>query len=107
MPRINISELPIVDDTPGALQRVVTRLYDMLRSIAIQLNSLSEGSIAGRYSAGVSVPAAGSYKQGDIRWNTAPIVSGSAGSRYVVLLWVCIASGTPGTWVECQTRTGT
>jgi len=38
-----------------------------------------------------SVPTSGTYKLGDIYFNTTPGASGYIG-------WVCIAAGTPGTW---------
>jgi len=33
----------------------------------------------------------GTYRQGDIVWNTAPSGANDIG-------WVCVASGSPGTW---------
>jgi hypothetical protein len=38
-----------------------------------------------------SSPAAGTWIQGDIAWNTGATASGKAG-------WICVAGGTPGTW---------
>lgn len=38
-----------------------------------------------------SVPNSGTYKVGDIIWNSAPSAGGNIG-------WVCIEAGTPGTW---------
>lgn len=38
-----------------------------------------------------SVPASGTYKVGDIIFNSAPAASGFIG-------WVCVTAGTPGTW---------
>lgn len=43
------------------------------------------------YSAGI--PIVGTYEVGDIIWNTSPVLGG-------VLGWICIASGTVGTWVQ-------
>ncbi len=40
---------------------------------------------------GTAPPVAGSWLQGDIRWNTTPVAGGIPG-------WMCTASGTPGTW---------
>jgi hypothetical protein len=36
-------------------------------------------------------PVAGAYVRGDIVWNTTPSAGGTPG-------WVCVTSGTPGTW---------
>lgn len=38
-----------------------------------------------------SAPPSGTWRQGDIVWNIAPISGGFAG-------FICVASGTPGTW---------
>lgn len=40
---------------------------------------------------GVSAPVAGTYAQGDMVWNPAPVAGGVPG-------WICVAAGTPGTW---------
>ena len=40
---------------------------------------------------GTSIPTSGTYKIGDTRINTLPTAGGYMG-------WVCIATGTPGTW---------
>lgn len=39
-----------------------------------------------------AAPVAGAWERGDLVWNTAPSAGGPLG-------WVCIATGTPGTWV--------
>lgn len=38
-----------------------------------------------------TAPTTGSWSQGDIVWNTSPTASGNIG-------WVCVTTGTPGTW---------
>jgi hypothetical protein len=40
---------------------------------------------------GTAAPVSGTYKQGDILHNVSPVASGFIG-------FVCVASGTPGTW---------
>jgi Pectate lyase superfamily protein len=40
---------------------------------------------------GATAPAGGTWRVGDIVWNTAPTAGGNAG-------WICITAGTPGTW---------
>jgi hypothetical protein len=40
---------------------------------------------------GTAAPTTGSHAQGERVWNTAPIAGGTEG-------WVCVTSGTPGTW---------
>jgi hypothetical protein len=44
-----------------------------------------------KFEVGESEPDSGNYTQGDIVWNSDPKPSGYIG-------WVCIRSGTPGTW---------
>ena len=46
-----------------------------------------------RHAAGEAAPTYGSFTQGDIVWNTKPTPGGWIG-------WVCIGSGTPGTWIQ-------
>jgi len=42
--------------------------------------------------------------QGDLVWNSQPSVLGSPGSRFTILGWRCVATGT---WVEMRVPTGT
>ena len=46
-----------------------------------------------RHAAGEAAPTYGSFTQGDIVWNTKPVPGGWIG-------WVCVGSGTPGTWIQ-------
>lgn len=81
--------------------RLVTRLYDVLRGIANAVN--------GSYmwdSQGTTAPTTGTWTQGQMVKNTAPSESGSAGSKKVIIGWVCISSGSPGTWVPMMCLTG-
>lgn len=43
-----------------------------------------------------AAPTVGTWEQGDVFWNSAP-VAGSAPP-----FWVCVAAGTPGTWVPAD-----
>jgi hypothetical protein len=40
---------------------------------------------------GTAAPTAGTYKRGDVVWNSQPAAAGTVG-------WVCTTAGTPGTW---------
>jgi len=40
---------------------------------------------------GTAAPTAGTWKRGDIVWNTTPSAAGDPG-------WACVTAGTPGTW---------
>lgn len=76
------------------------------REHAIQVNNLAEGRIAAVTNATTAAPTSGPNQQGDFVRNSAPVELGSASSKYVILGWVCVASGTPGTWVQCRVLTG-
>lgn len=57
---------------------------------------------------GLAAPGDASFwMRGSLRYNQAPAVAGTAGSRYTILGWRCVADGYPGTWVEMRTPTGT
>jgi hypothetical protein len=81
-------------------------LQAILRNIEGQVNATSEGKIIGAYNARTSAPTTGNYAQGDFVRNSTPAEAGSGGSKYVVLGWICVASGTPGTWLPCRCLTG-
>ena len=77
-----------------------------LREHATQINQLSEGRIAAFYTAPTAAPTSGAWMQGDSVRNTAPVELGAASSKYIIWGWTCIASGTPGTWVQNRFLTG-
>lgn len=77
-----------------------------LREHAQLVNLLAEGRVAGTANALTAAPTAGSFAQGDFVRNSAPTEVGAAGSKYVVLGWLCVAGGTPGTFVPCRALTG-
>lgn len=76
------------------------------RSIAAQVNGLSEGRLSASYGALTAAPTQGTWLVGDQVKNSAPSELGSAASKYVVIGWICTASGTPGTWLQMRTLTG-
>ena len=80
-----------------------TRWY---REIAQQVNGLTEGSISVRYQATTAAPTTGTWMQGDFVTNSAPAELGTSPNKYVILGWVCVAAGTPGTWVQTRSLTG-
>jgi hypothetical protein len=77
-----------------------------LRDHAIQVNNLTEGRITAVTNATTAAPTTGPHAQGDFLRNSAPTELGSASSKYVIFGWVCVASGTPGTWLQCRYLTG-
>lgn len=82
------------------------RLYDVFRETAAQVNALSEGQAQATYNATTAAPTVGNYRQGDVVKNSAPTEQGTAGSKYVVLGWICTVSGSPGTFVPMRVLTG-
>ncbi len=77
-----------------------------LREHATQVNNLTEGRISAVTNATTAAPTTGPNQQGDFVRNSAPAELGSASSKYVIFGWVCVASGTPGTFVQCRFLTG-
>lgn len=77
-----------------------------LREHADHVNRLSEGRISAKYNAVPSVPTSGDYMQGDFVANSTPSELGTAGSKYVIEGWVCVVSGSPGTFVQKRFLTG-
>lgn len=53
-----------------------------------------------------SAPKTGTWPTGATVANASVSELGSAGSKYVITGWVCVAGGTPGTWVETRALTG-
>lgn len=80
-----------------------TRWY---REVAQQVNALSEGQVSATYNANTAAPTTGTYAQGDFVKNSAPVEAGSTNNKYVVCGWICVAGGTPGTWVQARYITG-
>lgn len=54
-------------------------------------SGLYAGTGARLQTSGAAAPVSGAHTQGEIVWNTAPVAAGNVG-------WVCVATGTPGTW---------
>jgi hypothetical protein len=96
---MKLNTTPRVGTSDPVLQRE-------LREHATQVNLISEGRIAGFYTALAAVPTSGSWMQGDFVMNSAPSELGTAGSKYVIEGWTCVVSGTPGTWVQRRFLTG-
>lgn len=94
----------VLGSTTDTLIRSLTRI---LPQFASQINAASEGRIVGAYNALENPPTTGLYAQGDYVRNLRPVVAGAPGSQYVVLGWVCVAGGEPGTWEEHRGLTGT
>lgn len=81
-------------------------LYQEIEDLTKQVNDLTEGRIFADHSAMTAAPTTGTYYKGDKIRNSAPSELGTNIPRYVILGWVCVDSGTPGTWVEVRAKTG-
>ena len=81
-------------------------LYDQIQGIARKVNGLSSGTFAAVDGVGTSAPTTGTWARGDFIRNSEPSEAGAASSKYVVLGWICVTAGTPGTWVDVRTLTG-
>lgn len=79
---------------PADAERLAQRLTDLLTQIARQVNGVTEGGISAIHSARIAAPTTGTWAQGDFVRNSAPVDS----SGTTVIGWLCVASGTPGTW---------
>jgi hypothetical protein len=77
-----------------------------LREHANLINALSDGLLTGTNNATTAAPTAGPHARGDFVKNSQPSELGTAGSKYVLLGWICTVSGTPGTFVQCRALTG-
>lgn len=88
------------------LSQLSTRLTMLFRDVAQQVNGVTEGKVSAITNAYTSYPTSGTWSQGDFIRNSAPSELGIAGSKYVILGWVCTAAGSPGTWVSCRALTG-
>ena len=93
------------DPPAGYVQQLVTRLYDVLRPMAEQINGISLGH-ASAHSTYTAAPTTGTWAKGDFVRNSAPAEAGTAGSKYVITGWICSVAGTPGTWLACRSLTG-
>jgi hypothetical protein len=97
--------------SPGSVdydRNLRNRFYDLFRSIARQLNGVTEGQIAVVTNAATAAPSgtAQTYQQGDTVRNSAPTELGTAGNKYIITHWTCVAAGAPGTWLPCRSLTG-
>jgi hypothetical protein len=86
-------KLPVDPRLPSG-ETLVRRLTDLFKPLLEQVNSLTEGRIASVHNAQTSYPTTGTWAAGDFIRNSAPSNSGGVS----VFGWVCVASGTPGTW---------
>lgn len=106
MPKlIDSPQLPRLAESQE-MRQLQQALTPLLGNTARKVNAMASGRAVGRDEAATAAPTTGSYQQGDEVFNSTPTELGAAGSRYVVIGFKCIASGTPGTWVQMRVLTG-
>jgi len=94
--------LPINPRLPEENVGLVRLLSDVIQ----QVNGVNEGRMNVRHAATTAAPTTGSWAQGDIVLNSTPSELGSSPNKYVITQFVCVVSGTPGTWVQARSLTG-
>lgn len=99
-----MSKLAVAGQVPARYEGSIFRR--ILGAIEVQLNGLTEGRMAVRHFTDTATPTVGNFAKGDIVWNSAPAEAGGAGSKYVVLGWICTAAGSPGTFKDMRVLTG-
>jgi len=87
-------------------RRLAQVLYAVFGQVARKVNAMASGSASALDGGGTAAPTTGAWAQGDTWRNTAPTEQGTAGSKYVVLGWICVTSGEPGTWRQMRALTG-
>lgn len=95
--------------SPTSFPALGAALTRVLQPLVNQVNSLSDGEGAATNNAASGPPAVGTttaYAVSDFIRNSAPSELGTAGAKYVIVGWICVAGGTPGTWKQCRFLTG-
>ena len=83
------------------------KLFDYFRPLNNKVNGIASGVFAhSADNAATAAPTTGTYAQGDIVRNSNPTELGAATAKYVVIAFVCVAGGTPGTWLQMRVLTG-
>jgi hypothetical protein len=105
--RLQRPQLPTPPDGNKFGSDLVFKVKQILTLVVEQVNGLTEGQVSAVTNATTAPPTTGTYQLGDVVRNSAPAVLGTAGARYVITGWTCVAAGTPGTWVQNRSLTGT
>ena len=102
MPRVNLEQFLSGEKYDRGL------MIEIARQVEDALNRLSEGRIYQHYNAAATAPTGSTvaYQLGDKVWNTTPTELGVAPNKYLIIGYVCVAAGTPGTWREMRVLTG-
>ena len=66
-------------------------MMEVIRAICQQVDGLSEGRVSAYHGQMTAPPTSGTWVRGDWVKNSLPSTTGYFG-------WICVDSGTPGTW---------
>jgi hypothetical protein len=99
-----MSKLALTNRVTQAYNRQA--MFEVFSSIQSKVNGLGEGRVYATHNAYTAAPTAGAYARGDFVKNSEPEEAGTTNDKYVILGWICVASGEPGTWLECRVLTG-
>lgn len=104
-----MSRRAILPQSPHPIDAYESRLNFQLNKEIGELKDKDESFRMNRlaaFNSATAAPTGNTWAIGDIVRNSAPAEAGVALSKYVVIGWICTASGTPGTWLEMRTLTG-
>ena len=104
--RLNEAQQLPVNPESDYDKRLAVFLSEWVRKAAQKINGVASGSVRYLDGGASSVPTTGTWAQGDFVRNLNPTEQGTAGSKYVVEGWLCVAGGAPGTWVQKRFLTG-
>lgn len=83
-----------------------SRVREVIRKVQDTVNDLAEGRARVRYQSASTTPGFGTYSLGDWVFNSSPSELGTVGGKYVLLGWVNVSAGAPGTFKEMRALTG-
>lgn len=104
---MKLQELPNLPLNPADVKSIYPAMTKFMRETAQKVNAVASGTFSGYDGASTAAPTTGTWAQGDFVKNSNPTVQGAAASQYTVLGFLCVAGGTPGTWVQFRGLTGT
>ncbi|WP_233875231.1 hypothetical protein [Paraburkholderia adhaesiva] len=100
------SQFPNVRIYGGSSPLISSKGMAWEAGIACMREANAFGVLGGEDVANTMPTAGGPWHQGKYLRNASPVETGTAGSKYVVRGWTCVAAGTPGTWVQDRALTG-
>lgn len=105
---MRLPEIPNVPRAPsdGYSKQLSQFIFDSLKAIGQKVNQMADGRIAGADLVGTTAPTTGTYKQGDFVRNSTPTELGVVTAKYVIIGWICVTGGSPGTFYDCRVLTG-